>query len=93
MYVPVGTLDCRKPAARKIIVDAVHAWMVANWLRLREGRHEYPCPDKVVAKALTNKLPKFIASPADRRLLFLESEQFTFLPEQIFDELDRQEEA
>ena len=133
VYVPVGTLDGQRPAARKVIVEAVHAWIAANRLRLRQGRHEYACPvpgntgkldsvvtltveftpfrqkspgmlsvrrqqiindlDKVIAKALTNKLPKLIAAPAKKRLLFLERDQFTFFPEQILDELERQRAA
>ncbi|MGD1097175.1 MAG: hypothetical protein ABSB35_34960 [Bryobacteraceae bacterium] len=134
VYVPVGTLDGQRPAARRVIVEAVHAWIVANRLRLRQGQHEYACPvpgsagktdsvitltveftppfrqkspgmlsirrqqvindlDKVIAKALTNKLPKLIAAPATKRLLFLERDQFTFFPEQILDELERQKAA
>ncbi|HUI76622.1 MAG TPA: hypothetical protein VLY24_01870 [Bryobacteraceae bacterium] len=133
VHVPVGTLDGQRPPARKKIVEAVHAWIVANRLRLREGEHEYACPvpgnagkmdsvvtltvkftpfhqkspgmlsvrrqqiindlDKVIAKALTNKLPKLMATPAKKRLLFLERDQFTFFPEQILDELDRQQAA
>jgi hypothetical protein len=132
--VPVGTLDGQRLAARKVIVEAVDAWIVANRLRLRQGQHEYACPvpgsagktdsvitltveftppfpqkspgmlsirrqqvindlDKVIAKALTNKLPKLIDAPAKKRLLFLERDQFTFFPEQILDELERQKAA
>ena len=146
VYVPVGTLDGQRPAARKVIVEAVHAWIAANRLRLRQGQHEYACPvpgsagkadsvitltveftppfrqkspgmlsirrqqvindlDKVIAKALTNKLPKLIDAQAThhanptanpkptKRLLFLERDQFTFFPEQILDELERQKAA
>jgi hypothetical protein len=133
VYVPVGTLDGQRLAARKVIVEAVHAWIAASRLCLREGQHEYACPvpgsagkmdsvitltvkftafrqkspgmlsgrrqqvindlDKVIAKALTNKLPKLIATPAMKRLLFLERDQLIFFPQQILDELERQKAA
>lgn len=46
--------------------------------------------DKVIEKALRRKLPKLVKTKADRRLLFLERDQFTFYPELIFAEIERQ---
>ena len=46
--------------------------------------------DKVMEKALTNKLPKLVKTDANKRILFLERDQFTFFPEQILDEIERQ---
>lgn len=46
--------------------------------------------NKVIERALTKKLPKLVNTPADRHILFLERDQFTFHHEQIFDEIDRQ---
>jgi len=46
--------------------------------------------DKVICKALRNKLKKLVDTKADRHLLFLERDQFTFLPDMIFTEIERQ---
>jgi hypothetical protein len=46
--------------------------------------------DKVIEKALLRKLPKLVKVEADRHVLFLERDQFTFLPDQIFAEIERQ---
>jgi hypothetical protein len=46
--------------------------------------------DKVIEKALTKKLPKLVNTPADRHILLLERDQFTFFPEQILNEIDHQ---
>ena len=45
---------------------------------------------KVIEKALRRKLPKLVNTNADRHILFLEREDFTFHPEQIFAEIERQ---
>ncbi len=46
--------------------------------------------DKVVDKALRTKLKKLIDTKADRHLLFLERDQFSFHPDLIFAEIERQ---
>lgn len=46
--------------------------------------------DKVIEKALLRKLPKLVKTNADRHVLFLEREQFTFNPDLIFAEIERQ---
>lgn len=46
--------------------------------------------DKVIDKALRRKLPKLVNTKADRHLLLLERDQFTFFPELIFAEIERQ---
>lgn len=46
--------------------------------------------DKVVEKALRRKLPKLVNTEADRHILLLEREDFTFHPELIFAEIERQ---
>jgi hypothetical protein len=46
--------------------------------------------DKVIEKALRRKLPKLVNTKADRHVLFLERDQFTFHPELIFAEIERQ---
>ena len=130
VYVPVGSLEGKKPAERRAIVDAIHNWIRTNRLQLQMGEHKCPCTipavagkpesvimltvrftafrqtsrgsmlvrrqqtvndlDKVIEKALTNKLPKLTNTNADRLILFLERDQFTFFPQQILDEIARQ---
>ncbi len=46
--------------------------------------------DKVIEKALRKKLGKLVSTKADRHILFLERDQFTFLPDLIFTEIERQ---
>lgn len=46
--------------------------------------------DKVIEKALRKKLPKLVNTKADRHVLFLERDQFTFFPDLIFNEIARQ---
>ncbi len=46
--------------------------------------------DKVIEKALQNKVPKLVNTKADRHVLFLERDQFSFYPELIFAEIERQ---
>lgn len=46
--------------------------------------------DKVIEKALRKKLPKLVNTKADRHVLFLERDQFTFFPDLIFNEIERQ---
>jgi len=46
--------------------------------------------DKVIEKALRKKLPKLVNTKADRHVLFLERDQFTFNPDLIFAEIERQ---
>ena len=46
--------------------------------------------NKVIEKALRTKLPKLVNSKADRHVLFLERDQFTFHPDLIFAEIERQ---
>jgi hypothetical protein len=46
--------------------------------------------DKVIEKALQRKLPKLIKTEADRHILLLERDQFTFHPNLMFAELERQ---
>ena len=46
--------------------------------------------DKVIEKALRKKLGKLVSTKADRHVLFLERDQFTFLPDLIFTEIERQ---
>jgi hypothetical protein len=46
--------------------------------------------DKVIEKALRKKLPKLVNTKADRHVLFLERDQFTFHPNLIFAEIERQ---
>ena len=46
--------------------------------------------DKVIERALQRKLPKLVTTNADRHLLFLERDQFSFFPELIFAEIERQ---
>jgi hypothetical protein len=46
--------------------------------------------DKVVEKALRRKLPKLVNTKAGRHILLLERDQFTFQPELIFAEIERQ---
>jgi hypothetical protein len=46
--------------------------------------------DKVIEKALRKKLPKLVNTEADRHLLFLERDQFSFDPDLIFNEIERQ---
>jgi hypothetical protein len=46
--------------------------------------------DRVVEKALRRKLPKLVNTKAGRHVLLLERDQFTFHPELIFAELERQ---
>ena len=46
--------------------------------------------DKVIERALRKKLPKLVNTKADRHVLFLERDQFTFLPDLIFTEIARQ---
>jgi hypothetical protein len=44
----------------------------------------------VIGKALRKKLVKLASTKADRHILFLERDQFTFLPDLIFTEIERQ---
>jgi hypothetical protein len=46
--------------------------------------------DMVIEKALRKKLPKLLNTKADRHVLFLERDQFTFHPALIFTEIERQ---
>ncbi len=46
--------------------------------------------DKVIEKALRKKLPKLVNTKADRHVLSLERDQFTFHPALIFAEIERQ---
>lgn len=46
--------------------------------------------DKVIEKALRKKLPKLVNTKADRHVLFLERDQFTFHRDLIFAEIERQ---
>jgi hypothetical protein len=46
--------------------------------------------DKVIEKALRKKLPKLVNTKSNRHVLFLERDQFTFLPDLIFAEIERQ---
>ena len=46
--------------------------------------------DKVIEKALRRKLPKLVETKADRHVLFLERDQFTFHPDLMFAEIERQ---
>lgn len=46
--------------------------------------------DKVIEKALREKLPKLVNTKADRHVLLLERDQFTFFPDLIFAEIERQ---
>jgi hypothetical protein len=46
--------------------------------------------DKVIEKALRKKLPKLVDTGAGRHILLLERDQFTFHPELIFAEIERQ---
>src|SRR5579871_4969648 len=46
--------------------------------------------NEVIEKALRNKLPKLVNTKADRHVLFLERDQFTFDPDLIFTEIERQ---
>jgi hypothetical protein len=46
--------------------------------------------DKVIEKALRKKLPKLVNTKANRHVLFLERDQFTFHPDLIFTEIGRQ---
>lgn len=46
--------------------------------------------DQVIEKALRKKLPKLIDTKADRHVLLLERDQFTFFPDLIFSEIERQ---
>ena len=46
--------------------------------------------DKVIEKALRRKLPKLAETKADRHVLFLERDQFTFHPDLMFAEIERQ---
>ncbi len=46
--------------------------------------------DNVIEKALRTKLPKLVNTKADRHVLFLERDQFTFFPELFFTEIERQ---
>lgn len=43
VFIPVGTLDGQKPAAREALVTAVHAWLRANRLSLPDGDSKYRC--------------------------------------------------
>ncbi len=44
VFVPVGVLQQRSPAAREAMVQAVHGWIKANRLTLPEGRGKHTCP-------------------------------------------------
>lgn len=125
VYIPVGLLDGKRSAKRKVIVESIHSWIMNNRLNLRDGKHQYQCVvpgmppvtltidrkafvrphpgsvlvrrqqvtndlDKVIERALQNKLQKLVNTKADRHVLFLERDQFTFHPDLIFTELDRQ---
>jgi hypothetical protein len=46
--------------------------------------------DKVLEKALRRKLPKLVGTQADRHVLLLERDQFSFDPDLIFTEIERQ---
>ena len=46
--------------------------------------------NKVIERALLNKLPKLVKTNANRRVLLLERELFSFFPELIFAEIERQ---
>jgi len=46
--------------------------------------------DKVIEKALQRKLPKLVNTKAGRHLLLLERDRFTFHPDLIFAEIERQ---
>lgn len=46
--------------------------------------------DKVIEKALRKKLKKLANTKADRHVLFLERDQFSFSPDLIFAEIERQ---
>ena len=44
-------------------------------------------------RALRRKLPKLIATDADKRILIFERDHFNFFPEQILDEIENQRQA
>lgn len=46
--------------------------------------------DKVIEKALQKKLGKLVSTEADRHILFLERDQFGFMPDLMFAEIERQ---
>lgn len=46
--------------------------------------------DKVIEKALRKKLGKLVSTKADRHILFLERDQFSFMPDLMFTEIERQ---
>ena len=57
------------------------------WVRRQQVTNDL---DKVIEKALRRKLPKLVKTKADRHVLFLERDQFTFHPDLIFAEIERQ---
>jgi hypothetical protein len=48
---------------------------------------------EVMEKALSRKVPKLVATPADKRVLILERAHFNFFQEQILDEIEKQRPA
>ncbi|HZZ41058.1 MAG TPA: hypothetical protein VFE06_18115, partial [Acidobacteriaceae bacterium] len=46
--------------------------------------------DEVIERALQKKLPKLANTKADRHVLFLERDRFSFFPDLIFTEIERQ---
>ena len=43
IFVPVHTLDAFKAPARVVIANAVHEWIRAHRLEVRDGLHQYKC--------------------------------------------------
>jgi hypothetical protein len=85
---------CDVPGRPKIELTVKFArWRVAKPKpgKLIVGRQQVRNDlDKVVERALRRKLPKLVNTKADRRILLLERDQFTFHPELIFAEIERQ---
>lgn len=66
VYVPVGIVDHKSPAAREKIVNSIHSWIAKNRLKLCDGEQDYSCEIagmesvnlRVKRTALGNERPK-----------------------------------
>lgn len=85
--------ECQVPGEPITLTVKFQPWRNANGLNgiLVVGEQQMVNDlDKVVEKALRRKLPKLVNTRADRHVLLLEREDFTFDPELIFAEIERQ---
>jgi len=77
------------PPVRLTVRQHIHGHPSPGSLLIRRQQIENDL-DKVIEKALQRKLPKLVKTEADRHVLLLGRDQFTFHPDLMFAELERQ---